>query len=486
MKNAGLARPSSWATAAVLVGLILYGGILFACSYRSVAGADATGYANIARSLVSGRITQPVAGLDELKLPDQFAYALCPLGYEVASQRRRMSPIYPVGLPLHMAAGALIAGWERGPFWISPVAALVSLILMYFVALELGLSQGLAVAAAAMLAANPTFFLCALQPMSDGLATCWSLGAVLAVLKSRKREALGLASGAALGVAFLVRPTSVLLVPALAVVLIQGGRRIAGYVIAGLLPSLAVFLVYNNIVSGHILESGYQRLNLSGLITTEGSAVRLGYYLYWLIVLMSPVPLLGWLAAGLIRRVALPDRLFLIIWFGSFLVFYACYSFYHEWWYTRFLLPGIPAVFLGSLLTIHGIGAGRVLTALLLAIVLAFERQGVEHFRLLKVGGIEMNNADSCRWADDIVPAKVMIVAMEMSGGVKYYTGRPVVRYERLSLDQWSELRSHAEAQRYGFYALLKESEVEEAQRRLPGEWVRLGSQRDVTLWQIM
>src|SRR4029450_11107097 len=192
--KARLTKPSNWATAAVLVGLIIYGGILFACSYRSVAGADATGYANIARSLVSGRITQPVTGLDELKLPDQLASALVPFGYEVASQPRHpshprmMSPVYPVGLPLHMAAAAVTAGWERGPFWISPLAALVSLTLMYFVALELGLSRGLAVAGGAMLAANPTFFLCALQPMSDGLATCWSLGAVLAALKSRKRE----------------------------------------------------------------------------------------------------------------------------------------------------------------------------------------------------------------------------------------------------------------------------------------------------------
>src|SRR5262249_39845715 len=150
------------------------------------------------------------------------------------------------------AAAAMVAGWDRGPFWISPLAALLSVILIYLIAIELGLSRGLAVAGAAMLAANPTFFLCALQPMSDGLATFWSLGAILAALKSRTRAAFGGVCGVALGMAFLVRPTSVSLVPALVIVIVSATQttRVAAYVITCLIPLIAVFLTYNHVVSG--------------------------------------------------------------------------------------------------------------------------------------------------------------------------------------------------------------------------------------------
>ena len=42
-----------------------------------------------------------------------------------------LAPTYPVGYPFHMAGAALIFGWKYGPFLVSPLAAVLSLVLIY-------------------------------------------------------------------------------------------------------------------------------------------------------------------------------------------------------------------------------------------------------------------------------------------------------------------------------------------------------------------
>ncbi|MEO8190770.1 MAG: hypothetical protein ABI682_10565 [Acidobacteriota bacterium] len=46
-----------------------------------------------------------------------------------------------MGPPLHFAAAAWFLGWDFGPFVVSPLAAVVSLLLLYLVAREIGLSR---------------------------------------------------------------------------------------------------------------------------------------------------------------------------------------------------------------------------------------------------------------------------------------------------------------------------------------------------------
>jgi hypothetical protein len=77
------------------------------------------------------------------------------------------------------------------------------------------------------------------------------------------------------------------------------------------------------------------------------------------------------------------------------------------------------------------------------------------------------------------------VVAMEMSGALKYYTNRSVVRYERVDPDRWREMTARAAGKGYRWYALLMQHEVEPAQSRLAGTWVRLGGVRHISLWRI-
>lgn len=498
-------RPSRLAAGAAVGGLLLYGALLVRYSYYSVGGADTAGYANAARGLLARQIVEPVAGLDDLAMPDQFVHLFTPLGNEPGPRPRTMVPTYPVGLPLHLAAGALLAGWRVGPFLVSPLAAVLSLALIYLVGREFGLGRGLAIAGGAMLAANPTFFLYALQPMSDGPAACWSLLTIWAALRSRRRDAWGLGAGAAFGVAALVRPTSLLLLAPLLFALRPAPKVMLLFLLGGG-PAAGVFCAYNTAAYGNPLLTGYLATNHQGLFGGGYFPARFRHYLYWLTATMSPLPLVGWLGVALDRHVYLRDRALLVSWFGVFFVFYCCYYHYNEWWYTRFLLPGMPALFLGALLTVRdlaklsklsllsklaglagrrGVWLRRAAAAVLIVVVLGFERQSGEEFRLLRVGALEMVHAESCRWADGEMVGAAPVVAMEMSGALKYYANRPVVRYDRVEPGQWRELTARAAGKGYRWYALLMPHEVEPARSRLAGRWTQLGAMRNISLWRI-
>ncbi|HKQ76629.1 MAG TPA: glycosyltransferase family 39 protein [Blastocatellia bacterium] len=491
-------RLSRFGAFAAGAGLLIYSFLVVRHAYYSVWGSDPTGYVNVARSLLEGRIAQPAPPLDELELPDQYIHYLTPLGYEAGPRPRTLSPIYPVGYPLHMAGGALIFGWKYGPFLVSPLAAALSLALIYLIGVELGLTRGLAIAGAAALALNPTFCLHAIQPMSDGLATFWSLAAILTALRSRSRAAWGLGAGAAFGLAFLVRPTSILLLIPILFSIRLSPRTLLLFLLGGL-PFAGVFCAYNTAAYGHPLMTGYGALGLQDLVTLGNFPIRFRHYIFWLTVTMSPLPLLGWLAVALNRNVKLRDRALLISWFGVFLLFYSCYFHYAEWWYTRFLLPGMPALILGTLLVVRDLGKLiersvakgwgvwlRLATAIILiGVVLGFERQSVERFYLLRVAALQSAQTDFLRQSDRLIPKQTLLIATEMSGAIKFYLGRPIVRFERVGADQLQTLQARAAEKGYQWYALLLSQEVEEAQKRFPGKWTRLGMHRQISLWQI-
>src|SRR5262249_13340640 len=107
-----------------------------------------------------------------------------------------------------------------------------------------------------LLAVNPFFLAQALVPMSDVLALAWCAIAFAFALKSRESVYWALASGLAIGVAVLVRPSNCLIVPAVLVLLGMDLKRLGMLVLGGL--PIALFLgVYQLILYGSPFESGY-------------------------------------------------------------------------------------------------------------------------------------------------------------------------------------------------------------------------------------
>jgi hypothetical protein len=222
------------------------------------------------------------------------------------------------------------------------------------------------------------------------------------------------------------------------------------------------------------------------------------HYGYWVPALLTPLLPLAWAALPFDRRVALRDRGLILLWFGAFLGFYCFYEPFEDWWSTRFLLPGIPALVLAGLLLARDVPEilrerGR-LPALLhwraaigTALFLAAVANGVLWIRHLDLFSIKSGEAvyrDASLGADRSAPREALIVAMQMSGALKYYTGRPVARWDAFTPGRFERFRREARERNLRLYALLWPFEEKSFAANLPGRWTRIGAWRDVGLWR--
>jgi hypothetical protein len=396
-----------------------------------------------------------------------------------------------------MALGALIAGWEYGPFLVPPMIGLLSILLIYLAGLELGLPRGFSIAGAIMLAASPTFILYSMQPMSDAVAMFWSLAAILAALRSRKRDGWALFAGVAFSMAFLTRLSSMLLLVPILFSLRLRFKNVLFFILGGM-PLAAIFFTYNIVTHSHPLLTGYWMTGHQNLIKTAGFTDRFKFYHHWIMVTMGPLPLLGWLVVA-DRKVEWRNRAILLSWFGAFFLLYSCYDIYREWWYTRFLLPAYPAMILGALLIARDVAGllGKwisevnrarlswIVLAILLGVTLSHENRYIKRLNLFNFGASQLANYTSCRWADQTISGNSLVVAMQMSGALGFYTERPIVRWDWLEAGRWSTVKKHAAERGYQWYALLHPFEVEDAQKRVGGKWIELGMMGSISLWRI-
>jgi hypothetical protein len=479
--------------AALLIGYLF---LLCDKAFLSAGGSDSSGYLNAAKLFSRGKLTAAVEPLRRLGLSQEFARVFIPLGFSPGRKPGTMVPSYPPGLPLHLAAAALVGSWARAPFWVSPVAATLCLLLVYGIGRELGMTRALAVAAAACVAVFPSFFWFGLQPMSDVPATAWVLAAMLAALRARSRASAAYLCGAAFGMAVLVRPTNILLAIPLLFAL-PFDRRVFLRVALGGLPFAAFLFLTNQIANGSPFRSGYG--NMSDGFSLGFFPARIRHYGYWLGALGTPFLVLGWLAVAGVRSLPRRDRLMLVAWPAIFLVFFCCWQPYETWWYTRFLLPAVPAMILAMFFVVERAfrpadrpedsvrtPRGRKNVALALSVVvLATGTFWIRRFHLVDSARDEEIYPDTCRWAAAQVPPKSVIAAMQMTGAMRYYTGSTFARIDWIEPAVFPSLRSRIEAAGYHWYALVGPAEKELLQRNLPGAWKEFARLRDQTLLRL-
>ena len=197
---------------------------------------------------------------------------------------------------------------------------------------------------------SPSVSLQAGQTMSDVVATAWvrwrsSQRSVPAPGASALWAA---AAGAAFGMAVLVRPTNALVILPLVLALPTRAKTWLAFA-AGGAPFAAFQLAYGTAAFGGPFKTGYRSLLSEGMALSNFPP-RARHYAFWTARLLSPLVPLGWAAVAADRRVSRRDRAVLLTWFAGFFLFYSFYGPYEAWWYTRFLLPGYPAVILGALL----------------------------------------------------------------------------------------------------------------------------------------
>lgn len=479
-----------------VLALAGYAVLLGVNSTVAAGGSDASGYLNTAQMLMSGRLETPMRlppGFDRTTV--ELGYQFQPLGFHTFEDQFRMVPTYPTGLPLHLALAGKIFGWPLGIRIVVLAGALGAIWLCYAVGRELGLNRWLASAGAVTLAACPLMLLSSLQPLSDGLAATWCLAAVWAGLRARRQLGWAAACGAAYGMAVLVRPTNLSLLPALVVLLGWDWRRLLGGALGGI-PAAAWLAYYNRALYGGALESGY--INWWEFFAPEYIRPAALFFVRWLVVFIPAVLLVLPLAAVWRKDLRTRELLALAWWFFGITGIYLFCAFSHEAWNSlRYLLPGIPALILGGLLGIEAIARAlpppggtrlrRIAGAVIAVWAVGASWRWSPAHAVFWVKRYEDAYIVAPAAARARFPENTLLLCCYASGAIYHYTRFPLLRYDNVNPAHFA--RYAALARRAGFTvgALLYPQEEKQALHdNCPGDWTLLDTVDGVHLWRLV
>jgi hypothetical protein len=416
-------------------------------------GPDSYGYVSQAYLWLGGSLTIPQPLVQQAPWPfADLSYA--PLGYRPAIGGGAIVPTYASGLPLMMALGVLVAG-ACGPFLIVPMLGALAIWLTYRLGRELW-SPWHGLTAALLLAASPTAAFMLMWPMSDiPVMACWLAATMSAVAGGRWRF---LRTGLLIALAIPVRPNLVVLVLPFAWWAWRGPldvrtrlRQVAELAL-GVLPGVLLVASVHTQLYGAPWRSGYG--NFDSLYGWRNLGPNLTKYPRWLLDVETPFVLAMLIpAAAVVRRVVArrplaeaDARVLLLVW--VIVGVWVSYLFYipfqqHEWWYLRFLLPAFP---LTLLLAVEG---WRLLFArwrpaiaasVVAAVTIACTAHGIRRITTDGIAGIGEGEQTYVRVADFVasrLPPNAMLIAMLHSGTLRYYAGRPTLRYDWLQREWW-------------------------------------------------
>jgi hypothetical protein len=238
------------------------------------------------------------------------------------------------------------------------------------------------------------------------------------------------------------------------------------------IPAVIGIAALNTRWYGSPLLSGYG--DPSALYSSRHVWTNVGLYSVWLWQSQSP----GILVAGG-SLIALgrpsPARAPVILAWAFCLVTLLCYISYvpyDQWWYLRFLLPGLGAFF-----ALMAVGLctlddriprpwGR---AAALAILLAILWRSLSYTAALGMFGpfkaSEHRSADIGAFVARHFPADAVFFSMQHSGTIRYYGGRHTLRYDLIDRD-WAA-RAPAELERLGLhpYLVIEDGEMAGVQK---------------------
>ncbi|HEY5552291.1 MAG TPA: phospholipid carrier-dependent glycosyltransferase [Opitutaceae bacterium] len=453
-------------------------------------GSDSSGYLNNARLLRECKARIPQRSLPGLPPERLEPFAYVPLGFRPV-EGHDMAPTYPTGLPLLLAAASVIAGWDAGPHWTIGIQALLGALLVFGLGRQCGLSPGFAGLGALIVALSPLYLFVSFQALSDMPALVWTTGAVMLAWQSRTRPGifLPLAAGATFAMAVLVRPTNFMAIAPIAIALGLDWRRCVLFGIGGL-PGAVFLALFNHAAFGSAFEQGY--VGIPGLLSGGYVAMTIAHYARWLPVVLTPVAVLvlglPWLARAAPRR-----TLLLTVWIACFAGFYAFYHFTHEvWWSLRFVLPAFPPLAVAAVLVLQRLAtritrpATRWIAGAVLAItVVAWSLPWAKHLHAISIGRGESVYRDSAEWAGENLPSDAVVLAMQTSGALFFYTDFTILRWDRLTPANAAAVDAALTGSQRPLHAVLHPFEVPEVTGKLfPGEWTQVGAVRHVTIWR--
>jgi hypothetical protein len=180
----------------------------------------------------------------------------------------------------------------------------------------------------------------------------------------------------------------------------------------------------------------------------------------------------------------------LMVWVAVLLGFYAFYFHTSEtWWYLRFVLPAFGAMIVLMIMVMRQAASrfsGTLRWTLGLALMtFAIGWNVVWLQRLAVVGRGEARYLEAAIWTRDNLPPNAVILSMQTSGSLIYYTGFIMIRYEQFNRDSFANVEQACVTANRPIYAMLFASETDEALRvRIPGKWTRIGSVDPISIWR--
>ncbi|MBL9188793.1 MAG: glycosyltransferase family 39 protein [Opitutaceae bacterium] len=484
-----------WFAVIGCVGLAVYA--LFLSRHMTVVagGSDSSGYLNSARLFAAGELQV------DLRVPEEFGAVatvdrahFSPQGFGVFEGNLRLPPSYPTGLPLHFALASRILGWTAGPFFVQLLAAVAAVWLSYFTARAMGLHHTLAAAGAVVLATFPVFIFTSIQTLSDTMATTWALAAVACMVKARGATAWAVAAGAAFAMGVLVRPTNVLIAPALVVLLGWNVRRLVAFGLGGL-PGAAWFAYYNHTLYGGAFKSGYG--DIWACFAWEFGWPTAAHFAEWLLKLL-PAAMLLWPLAALAHR-ATRTRAWgaMLLLFSAHAGVYLFYNVSHDtWWCLRFILPAVAALILAGLMGAEAMarwadqlgwrGVRPTLAAVLVGGAIANSWYWTQNLSILHVPGYERAYAEAAEKIRGLVPPKAIVLCSAASGTIYFYTELPTLVYDSITPPIFEEYVAKARGAGRAIYAAVFDIEEEDALRqRCPGNWHKITAAGNLGIWEL-
>jgi Dolichyl-phosphate-mannose-protein mannosyltransferase len=359
-----------------------------------------------------------------------------------------------------------LLGGEFATYLVVPLFGAIAVLATYYSGARLH-SRHAGLAAAVLIATSPILLFQLVQPMSDVPATAWwALALLFAMLPAPNAP---LAAGVAAGFAILTRPNLAPLTVVIALATMNFPRvrwsvaqsssdgqvpverrlrpdRLLRFA-AGITPAIAALLLIQWRLFASPLASGYGALsdlyslrnitpNVAGysrrLTESEMPALLTMFAAAVGLTVTRPVP--G--TPHLKRAVVLATLAFAIVGLS-----YLPYGVFAEWSYLRFLLPAFPLLFvaIGALLTAALV---RLPTPIRLPLLLctlaavgAFNVLRAEHEQAFNMRRYESRYRQAGRYLASALPPRAVIVAVQQSGSARYYTSRPVLRWDWLDVD---------------------------------------------------
>lgn len=430
-------------------------------------GPDPSGYVSEAALFARGELTVPAPAWAIDAPWNDAAMTASPVGWLPTQRTAILAPTYAPGYPILMALVDIGAGPDA-MFFVVPVLGAALVWFTYLLGARLGGPVAGAIAAV-LLACSPTFVMLQQQVMSDiPVAAFWTLALVVALNGDHPFRA-----GAATAMAVLIRPNlaPLALVP-LVLLTWRRDRPLARLVWFAVPVCVAAALIaaLNAKYYGSPLRSGYGPL--ASLYSRTRVWPNLLQYGRWFAETHTSLVLLGFFAAAVPTadraerfRVVLVSLVFPL----AVLVHYLPYTMFQsfEWWYTRFLLPGYPALLagLGTLLVgiVRRSRRTRALTIAAAVIVLLVATHG---WSFVIGHGLLSHKAGDERFVRTVeyirrLPPRSIYVSLSHSGTIRFYTGRDIFRFESADPKQLDLAMAHLRQLGYRLYLVGDEFEIE-------------------------